>query len=397
MEYQRNRIGVILEQKASYTEIGGAVVTAKQKLESSLRKYSRHPVLKTDELLQRVGSFCDDMVKELDDIASRHPDLLKHDSIRDKVDAVFKARVGTAYSLEQLQNIYLEGQKRYEERIPPGYEDKRDKPEPDCYGDFVLWKQMLQMAAERKSPVIFVTDEKKEDWWWKLADDRLIGPRQELVDEMISDSGVRFYAYRVDQFLSRASDYLKSEVSAESVQEVRQLGELREIDRQLYKSLWTMYAGEQALDDDDVEDMVARAQAVAQGCHMLSDKSALLRSSLSTSLHASDGLDAFRIARIGSLLSHLNGLTERLERTELVSTELLAELRPALRDAVRMRNRLMHQSKSVQETLDWIATRRQEQSALHHLRARLESVETDFSEIQQSLISLELGLESDQL
>ena len=52
------------------------------------------------------------------------------------------------------------------------------------FGDFFLWKELLEHGKEQKRPIIFVTDDKKEDWWLKVKG-RTLGPRPELIAEFI--------------------------------------------------------------------------------------------------------------------------------------------------------------------------------------------------------------------
>ena len=63
---------------------------------------------------------------------------------------------------------------RFKNEIPPGYKDKK-KDGTEC-GDLILWYQILNMAKDKKLPIILVTDDKKEDWWW-ISAGKTIGPR----------------------------------------------------------------------------------------------------------------------------------------------------------------------------------------------------------------------------
>jgi hypothetical protein len=48
-----------------------------------------------------------------------------------------------------LKVIYKEAEQRFKESIPPGYKDNK-KPEPDKYGDIVLWFQLIDYAKSEK-------------------------------------------------------------------------------------------------------------------------------------------------------------------------------------------------------------------------------------------------------
>jgi len=43
---------------------------------------------------------------------------------------------------------------------PQTESDKRSN-----FGDWIIWKQVMDHATSAKSPIILVTDDRKEDWW----------------------------------------------------------------------------------------------------------------------------------------------------------------------------------------------------------------------------------------
>jgi hypothetical protein len=100
------------------------------------------------------------------------------------------------------------------------------------YGDLILWYQIIDHASTAKiSHLILVTDDQKEDWWWKIdsGGPKTIGPRAELIDELMEKAGVSsFYQYNSENFLRYARQYLKIDVGEESI---RQVQETRELER----------------------------------------------------------------------------------------------------------------------------------------------------------------------
>src|SRR5207245_1339836 len=107
-------------------------------------------------------------------------------------------RIGEACTKEELDKIHREGQQRYAAKIPPGYSDA-SKPEPDRYGDLVLWKQLIKHTKCVAKPLIFVTDDRKDDWWLE-RDGKKVGPRPELIQEMWLETNQHCYLYSAEQF-----------------------------------------------------------------------------------------------------------------------------------------------------------------------------------------------------
>jgi hypothetical protein len=212
LEYQRRRLDVIEIQVDAHVEIQNLLKKLGDKLPSLRRD--------TDRSLERINSIFTEVEKELNERKREYLDLLNDDCLRDTITSLFEGKVGSPYSTEQLNEIYKKGEVRYEHEIPPGYLDARDKEGMRKYGDLVLWFQVIDKAQETKKPIILVTDDRKDDWWLQRKG-RLIGPRPELAEEILSQAGVSFYMYRADQFMTYAQKYIERQVKQEAIDEVR--------------------------------------------------------------------------------------------------------------------------------------------------------------------------------
>ena len=84
-------------------------------------------------------------------------------------------------------------------KLPPGYKDagKLD----DGVGDLLVWKAVVQVAEERKLPVVLVSGDSKSDWFYRSEGQPLF-PRYELVDEIrrVTD-GKSFHIVSFAKFL----------------------------------------------------------------------------------------------------------------------------------------------------------------------------------------------------
>ena len=84
-------------------------------------------------------------------------------------------------------------------KLPPGYKDagKLD----DGVGDLLVWKAAVQVAEERKLPVVLVSGDSKSDWFYRSEGQPLF-PRYELVDEIrrVTD-GKSFHIVSFAKFL----------------------------------------------------------------------------------------------------------------------------------------------------------------------------------------------------
>lgn len=152
--------------------------------------------------------------------------LEQHDTVFENIQKYFK--VGNEYSYAEILKITLEGKHRYEFKIPPGYEDLKDKIGTQIFGDLIIWKQMLEYAKENKKNIVFICNDVKEDWW-HLASDRKgekkkgNGPRKELIKEMKDYSGSVFWMYNQARFLDVANTLIKSNVLSRYIEQMSRL------------------------------------------------------------------------------------------------------------------------------------------------------------------------------
>ncbi len=82
---------------------------------------------------------------------------------------------------------------------------------------------IVKSSKGKKAPIILVTDERKEDWWWKLKDGRNMGPRQELVQEMMKEAKVDFHMYSSERFMSYGLKFLKGQINKRAIEELQEM------------------------------------------------------------------------------------------------------------------------------------------------------------------------------
>lgn len=225
-EYLTNRLKIIFEQQEEYSSAIGELQGLRKKLEST----RQHPFVSTQVMERALDTFSS-LEVELERNQSIHVKRMHDDEIKGHLAEIFKERVGRRLTADELEAIISDGERRYAEKIPPGYSDAKKSSAEEflvarCrqYGDLIVWKQILEKALDDKKPIIFVTDDGKEDWWLRFKG-KTIGPRPELIEEFVAKTGLDFHMYHPERFLSLASDYLKQETSIpdEILDEVRNL------------------------------------------------------------------------------------------------------------------------------------------------------------------------------
>ena len=147
---------------------------------------------------------------------------------------------------EEIDEIFCEGEERYKNQIPPGFEDSSKELSDDNeftyagltykrqYGDLIIWKQIISYASENSiKDLIFVTNDKKVDWWWEIDSNgpKTIGVRPELRDEISREAGVEnFHIFNIEGFLHYANKQPNVQVTEATIKEVREVsGDRREM------------------------------------------------------------------------------------------------------------------------------------------------------------------------
>lgn len=228
LEYQRNRDKSFPQPREILEQLTKRIDELAGKLDRlGLPEY--HPVLDlavTEHRRLDVRGAFNRLLEPIRSALERTPVadpsvVLGSEPIRDRLTSLFAGRVGKAFTAAETDAYHVEASDRYLREIPPGYKDIK-KPEPERYGDYILWKQILTHARVRNGDardVIFVTNDRKEDWWLR-KEDSVIGPRPELVREYLETVGGSFRMYTPARFVQAAPTFVRLTVSTETIEEI---------------------------------------------------------------------------------------------------------------------------------------------------------------------------------
>jgi predicted nucleic acid-binding protein len=227
LEYNRNRYEVIAEQEKTYK----AFIDKISQIQKDLQSTSKPPFL-SSKVHNSINNVFKNVNEEVNDSIEKYSTYLVEDPIYNRIVDIFSSRITEPFEEKKLNEIIKEGEERFKNKIPPGFEDEKNKSGIRKYGDLILWKQILQLAKEKKTPIIFITDERKIDWWWKIKDGRNMGPRQELVEEIYNEANVDFHMYSSERFLSYGQELNKEKVNEKALREIQEMkrAEIEEIE-----------------------------------------------------------------------------------------------------------------------------------------------------------------------
>jgi len=223
-EYLNNRLSVIDQQEQSYD----STIKSINNLKSDLDNARQHPFV-SKRTMGQVDSVFNALCEELLRNKKIHTQRISSDEIKNAISQIFENRVGSPFDKEKLEQLIVDGEERYRQKIPPGFKDASKSSESEVftekcrkYGDLIVWKQVLEHSSEIGKGVVLVTDDKKEDWWERFKG-KTVGPRPELVKEFKDTTKNTFHMYQADRFLELARDNLGEQVSPEIVEEIREV------------------------------------------------------------------------------------------------------------------------------------------------------------------------------
>lgn len=216
VEFFRNRLNVINEQRRSYIEPTKYL----NKLQENFKSKKGHPFISQDLLLQ-FNEISERVIREFTEQDKLLGEYINNDTILNTIFELFDSRTGKSYSSEELIKLYSEAKNRYALNIPPGYRDI-NKPEPERYSDFIIWKQLIDKASVDKISIILISDDEKEDWI-EINSNQKLGPRPQLIKEFRESTGQSFYIYPAFQFLKLAYEDRNKKVDQPAIDEIKEL------------------------------------------------------------------------------------------------------------------------------------------------------------------------------
>jgi PIN like domain len=164
LEFQRNRLAVISEQKKRFSDVSRVLSNSIKTMRSELDKLNlkkKHSSIQADGLVTSLDQQINKFLSGLKDLEEKQLSVEDRDVIRDNLDKIFGSKVGEPFSQDEIQKIYKEGATRFKNEIPPGYKDQNKETDNKNdafsygginyerkYGDLVLWKQIISKAKK---------------------------------------------------------------------------------------------------------------------------------------------------------------------------------------------------------------------------------------------------------
>lgn len=127
---------------------------------------------------------------------------IKEWSWNDPVSQLYKSLFveNVILDLEFDEKVIKENlQYRYENKIPPGFEDKNKGD--GGIGDLLIWLTILEIAEKHKKDIVFISGDEKKDWFYQVENQALY-PKFELIAEFRTKApGKSFHILKLSELL----------------------------------------------------------------------------------------------------------------------------------------------------------------------------------------------------
>jgi hypothetical protein len=239
-EFLDNRAKIVHDQAQLYA----ASINELQGMLSGFEVVTKHPFLSA-EVYREFNLVSQKVLAELEASREFHDGRITNDDVKDVLAEILVGKVGFAFAEDRLAEIVKEGEQRYAQNVPPGFEDKGKHKGSTIteeirkrYGDLIIWYQVIEKAKAEQRPVILVTGDQKPDWWAEQSGKKM-GPLPALIEEFKSLSGQDFYLYSYHGFLDFANKHLDQKTSESVIEEVREsaLMDAEASEEQAYKKI----------------------------------------------------------------------------------------------------------------------------------------------------------------
>ncbi|WP_157900600.1 PIN domain-containing protein [Mycobacterium rhizamassiliense] len=219
-EFLRRRLDVISGIDAVYGEILESVQVNQAQLNKIRDPEVRRRI---EQLSNRANkSFANGLDKLREEHTISFREARENDPVQRALDELLgPEQLGVEPSEDELAKRRAEAARRGDEKIPPGFADKKEKD--DASGDYLIWAELLDHAGQSDRPLLFVTNDEGKGDWYREVRGQTIGPCTELIVEMRGVTEHSYHQTNLSSFLFLAKTYLDAKVDDETITTVKNI------------------------------------------------------------------------------------------------------------------------------------------------------------------------------
>lgn len=175
-EFERNHRKAFSERRKSIENYAHEnlqmIRNHKSAIQNSFKRLKLGKFPDIDELINSIVGKYDEATREIKNYFDEHSllGIIKDVWTKDEVEEFVKTltnnrRVLPDLSLLQIYNLCDIGEKRFKNKMSPGFCDEKHKTGVRPYSDYFWWHETIEYARKNKTNVIVVADDAKKDFW----------------------------------------------------------------------------------------------------------------------------------------------------------------------------------------------------------------------------------------
>lgn len=207
-EFQKHKNKLILEHKNIITKVSEALSIAinegKKSILNAIGIQKNRYKIENDIIENNIKKSLEEIEKNGGKFLSPITENRKEDSYLDVEKLFDKIKLNNTINIlssDDIFNIFIEGESRFKQQIPPGFMDKEKEIKGGfIYGDLIIWKEIIGFAKSEKKNVLFVTNDTKKDWF-----DENDEFNTKLIEEFKSETGKNITGINTKTFYEHTS------------------------------------------------------------------------------------------------------------------------------------------------------------------------------------------------
>lgn len=194
-EFTKNRKKVEATGIEEYKKYQSKIENKYEEIINELKSISNNKLSKKDKLIESVIKNKDKVLQSFDSSIDNKIEVFKS-GLEKEICQLFDEKIIDKYSDNEFESIKVEGIRRQNNQIPPGYKDE----EKGENGDYYIFKQLIDYSKNNGTDIIFVTDDVKEDMFQIIRGIKY--PRPELLNEFYEETNHKLIIMTVQEFLN---------------------------------------------------------------------------------------------------------------------------------------------------------------------------------------------------
>jgi hypothetical protein len=149
-EFHRRWREVDYTNRAAYDRLSSEIQSHGRTLCALFNQYSRHQIIDAKIEQNAIDDFIKGLCQRLSESKAKHPTQKDAEEIFLNISELIGDSVGVRPNKEDFERMIKEGEQRYVDEMPPGYLDGKNKESPDKFGDYFIWREVLEKAKIEK-------------------------------------------------------------------------------------------------------------------------------------------------------------------------------------------------------------------------------------------------------